>query len=77
MGVIFAVFVGGIQTGIIGPNDPAAAPLAVAFIVLTFLEFGWAPYAAFLDHLPGLLGGEAFPAFRNPMAMAINFSSAG
>jgi hypothetical protein len=37
MGVIFAVFVGGIQAGIVGPNDPAAAPLAVAFVVLMLL----------------------------------------
>jgi hypothetical protein len=37
MGAIFAVFVGGIQAGIIGPNDPAAAPLAVAFVVLMLL----------------------------------------
>src|SRR6267143_6966478 len=53
------------------------AGMAGAFIVLTFLVFGWAPYAAFLDHLPGLVGGEAFPAFRNPAAMAINFSIPG
>jgi len=53
------------------------AAMAVAFTVLTFVEFGWAPYAAFLDHLPGLLGGEAFPAFRNPAAIAINFSIPG
>jgi len=53
------------------------AALAVVFVVLTLLDFGWAPYAAFLDHLPGLVGGEAFPAFRSPTAMAINFSIPG
>ena len=37
MGVLFAIFVGGIQAGLIGPNDPAAAPLAVAFIVMMLL----------------------------------------
>ena len=47
------------------------------FSVLTFLMFGWGPYAAFMDHLPGLVGGEAFPAFRNPAATAINLSIPG
>jgi alpha-1,2-mannosyltransferase len=53
------------------------AAFAAAFSVLTLLTLGWAAYAAFLDHLPGLLGGEAFPAFRNPAAMAINLSIPG
>jgi len=53
------------------------AIMAVAFSAGTLLDLGWTPYAAFLDHLPGLLGGEAFPAFRNPAAMAINFSIPG
>src|SRR6185503_13176012 len=38
---------------------------------------GGQQYAAFANHLPGLLGGEAFPAFRNPGAIAINFSIPG
>jgi hypothetical protein len=38
---------------------------------------GWAPYNAFFDHLPKLLGGEAFPAFRNPGAIAKNYSVPG
>ena len=37
MGILFAVFVGGIEVGLVGPNDPAAAPLAVAFIVMMLL----------------------------------------
>jgi hypothetical protein len=53
------------------------AGLSLAFILLTLLDIGWAPYAAFLAHLPGLVGGEAFPAFRNPAATAINFSIPG
>ncbi|HEX9365298.1 MAG TPA: glycosyltransferase family 87 protein [Vicinamibacterales bacterium] len=53
----------------------AAAGAALA--VLTLIDLGWAAYAAFLEHLPGLLGGEAFPAFRNPAATAINFSIPG
>ena len=36
--------------------------------------FGSGAYATFLDHMPGLLSGEAFPAFRNSSAMAINLS---
>jgi hypothetical protein len=37
MALIFAVFVGGIQSGLVRPNDPIAAPLAVAFIILMLL----------------------------------------
>jgi len=53
------------------------AGMAVALAVLTLIDTGWAPYRAFLGRFSGLLGGEAFPAFRNPMAMAINFSIPG
>jgi alpha-1,2-mannosyltransferase len=49
----------------------------VGFVLLTLAAFGWAPYTAFLDHLPRLLSGESFPAFRNPRAMAINLSVPG
>jgi hypothetical protein len=34
LGAIFVVFVTGIQSGLVGPNDPAAIPLALAFIFL-------------------------------------------
>jgi alpha-1,2-mannosyltransferase len=51
--------------------------LSVAFALLTAIDIGAASYAAFLEHLPGLLGGEAFPAFRNPVATAINISVPG
>lgn len=53
------------------------AALGAVFCGWTLLDLGWTPYAHFLDHLPGLLSGEAFPAFRNPSAMAINFSVPG
>lgn len=53
------------------------AGMSAVLVGLSLLDTGWAPYAAFLDHLPGLLGGESFPAFRNPGAMAINFSVPG
>lgn len=58
---------------------PAAwtAALSLVLVLLTLVDLGWAPFAAFLSHLPGLLGGEAFPAFRNPGAMAINLSIPG
>ena len=49
----------------------------LAFVLLSIVDMGWAPYVAFLSHLPGLVGGEAFPAFRNPGAIAINFSVPG
>jgi alpha-1,2-mannosyltransferase len=49
----------------------------IALLVITFLIFGLQPYEAFLKHLPGILGGEAFPAFRNPWAVAINLSIPG
>ena len=54
-----------------------AAGFGVAYAALALALFGWAPYAAFLDHLPGLMSGEAFPAFRKPMAMAINLGIPG
>ncbi|HZI94807.1 MAG TPA: glycosyltransferase family 87 protein [Patescibacteria group bacterium] len=50
---------------------------AGAFSLLTLLILGWGPYAAFLDHLPGLMSGEAFPAFRNPAPTASNLSIPG
>ncbi len=53
------------------------AAAGVALAALTLVDIGWAPYKAFLTHFPRLLSGEAFPAFRNPMAMAINFSVPG
>jgi hypothetical protein len=50
---------------------------SVVFTLITAVDLGAGPYAAFLEHLPGLVGGEAFPAFRNPAAMAINYSVPG
>ena len=51
--------------------------MGAALSALTVADLGWAPFSSFLDHLPGLVGGEAFPAFRNPAAMAINLSVPG
>jgi hypothetical protein len=50
---------------------------AVLAVVLTLVDVGWAPFAAFAQHLPGLLDGTAFPAFRNPAAIAQNVSIPG
>jgi hypothetical protein len=51
--------------------------LIAALVVISLLDTGWTPYKAFLDHLPRLLGGESFPAFRNPGAFAKNYSVPG
>ncbi len=53
------------------------AAMGVVFVVLTLLDVGLAPFEAFRHHLPGLLSGEAFPAFRNAPAQAINLSVPG
>lgn len=47
--------------------------------VVTLADMGWTPFAAFLDHLPKLLSGEAFagPLLGNPDAAAINQSVPG
>jgi alpha-1,2-mannosyltransferase len=50
---------------------------AALFALVTLVDLGAAPYAGFLEHLPGLVGGEAFPQFRNPAAMALNYSVPG
>ena len=52
---------------------------ACAILTLIALaDVGWTPFAAFLDHLPKLLSGEAFPALtRNQDAIAINQSVPG
>jgi alpha-1,2-mannosyltransferase len=50
---------------------------ALVAVLLSVADTGVAPFVAFLHHLPGILGGEAFPAFRNPLAMGINMSVPG
>jgi hypothetical protein len=50
---------------------------AIAIVVVTIADFGVTPYVAFARHMPKLLSGEAFPAFRNPAAIAINESIPG
>jgi alpha-1,2-mannosyltransferase len=53
------------------------AGFGLLLAVITLVDVGWQQYAGFVEHLPGLLGGEAFPAFRNPAAKAINYSVPG
>jgi hypothetical protein len=53
------------------------AATGIALAVGTFLDIGWAPFAAFLEHLPKLLSGEAFPALYRPAAVALNESIPG
>jgi alpha-1,2-mannosyltransferase len=50
---------------------------SLVFIALTLVDVGWQPFLAFREHFSGLLSGEAFPAFRNPSAVAINLSVPG
>ena len=47
------------------------------FALLALWDTGLAPFNAFVHHLPRLLGGEAFAAFRNPAAIAANQSIPG
>lgn len=49
-----------------------------ALTAIALIDVGWTPFAAFLDHLPKLLSGEAFPGLtRNQDAVAINQSIPG
>ena len=53
------------------------ALFSIAFIAISLADVGTQPYVAFVKHMPKLLSGEAFPAFRNPAAIAINESVPG
>ena len=44
---------------------------------MTVADVGWTPFAAFLDHLPKILSGEAFPGLSRPEALSINQSIPG
>ena len=46
-------------------------------LAVTVIDVGWQPFVAFRQQFPSLLSGEAFPAFRNPAAVAINHSIPG
>ena len=53
------------------------AAMGIAMVAFALWDGGLAPYVAFLEHLPKLLSGEAFPALRNPGPMSINVSVPG
>lgn len=53
------------------------AAMGVVILGLTVVDIGTAPFVSFVHFLPGVLSGEAFPAFRNPGAMGINLSIPG
>jgi alpha-1,2-mannosyltransferase len=40
------------------------AAWALGLTLVTIADIGWAPFTAFLDHMPKLLSGEAFPMLR-------------
>jgi alpha-1,2-mannosyltransferase len=47
------------------------------FVLATLADVGWAPFPFFLDHLPRLLSGEAFPMLRATITAANNMSIPG
>jgi hypothetical protein len=51
--------------------------VCAALVGISLLDTGTAPYHAFGHHLPKLLSGEAFPAFRRPGGIATNLSVPG
>lgn len=53
------------------------AAMGLALTIITLWDAGMPPFVSFLDHMPKLLSGEAFPALRNPGPMSINMSVPG
>ena len=53
------------------------AAAGVALTAITLADVGWTPFASFLDHLPKILSGEAFPGLFRAPAIAINESIPG
>jgi hypothetical protein len=53
------------------------AAMGVVLVAISLWDGGLTPFIAFLDHLPKLLSGEAFPALRNPGPVSINTSVPG
>jgi hypothetical protein len=53
------------------------AAAAVLLTAVSLIDVGWTPMAAFLDHLPKILSGEAFPGLYRPAPIAINESIPG
>ena len=53
------------------------AATGLVLTVIAIADLGWTPFAAFLEHLPKILSGEAFPGLRAAPAIAINESVPG
>ena len=53
------------------------AAIGAALVLVTVVDVGWTPMAAFMDHLPKILSGEAFPRLRAAPALALNKSVPG
>jgi hypothetical protein len=53
------------------------AAAGAALTLATLADVGWTPFAAFLEHLPKILSGEAFPGLFRPPSIAINASVPG
>ena len=53
------------------------ATAGVALTAIALADVGWTPFAAFLEHLPKILSGEAFPGLFRAPAIAINESIPG
>ena len=47
---------------------------SVVFLMATLADVGWAPFPYFLNHLPRLLSGEAFPMLRATISTVNNLS---
>ena len=46
-------------------------------VIVTIADVGWAPFPFFLDHLPRLVSGEAFPQLRQAVITVNNLSIPG
>jgi hypothetical protein len=53
------------------------AAFGLVLLAATVVDIGVPPFVSFAHFLPGVLSGEAFPAFRNPAPIGINLSIPG
>ncbi len=53
------------------------AGMTAALLLATLVLVGREPFRSFMDHLPRLLSGEAFPGLKRPQAVAVNHSIPG
>ena len=50
---------------------------ALGLTLIALVDMGWAPFAAFRDHVPKLLSGEAFPMLQFPGPSDVSLSVPG